>query len=147
MKIKLISSNSAEVLMDKRELDFCGVMAKGMTFRSYCSREMLQRIFDALEAFCGLNREGKFALVECHPYNNGGCRLEFLFSDEQSHRLYIFDSADDMLDAFNNLSYSEYFNTSHMNIQPVEGKFFVYILETAKISKHNLAILSEYRAQ
>lgn len=144
MKIKFITSHDAEVVMDCEELSAYGVTAANMSFCGYSGRRLMTLIFDALKDLCGLSREGKFTFVECHPYSNGDCRFEFKFIDESSPRLYIFDSADDMLDAMNNLDYKKYFNTSHMDIQHVENKFFMYIPQTEKMSEHNLAVLSEY---
>ena len=146
MKIKFISSGDAEVLISSDELSNLGVSAEHISFSGGSERRMMSLIFDALEDFCGLRRDGKFALVECHPYLNGGCRLEFHFADEPSTRLYIFDNADSLLDAINKLNCNEYFNTSQLDIQPVGNKFFVYIPQTCEISSHNLAVLSEYCA-
>ena len=146
MKIKFISRGDAEVLIDYEELLNLGVNAEKLSFDGGSERRMMSLIFDALEDFCGLRRDGKFALVECRPYLNGGCRLEFHFADEPSKRLYIFDTADSLLDAINKLNFNEYFNTSQLDIQPVGNKFFVYIPQTCKVSSHNLAVLSEYCA-
>lgn len=144
MKIKFITSHNAEVAMDYKELAAYGITAADMSFCGRSEQNLMDNIFDALEDFCGLSRNGKSIFVECHPYTNGGCRMNFQFIDEPSPRLYIFDSADNMLDAMNHLNYNNYFNTSQMDIQPVENKFFMYIPQTENISAHNLAILSEY---
>jgi hypothetical protein len=147
MKIKFITSHNAAVMMNREELAECGVNAADISFDASSERKLMTMIFEALEVFCGLSRDGKFTLVECRPYLNGGCRCAIQFIDEPSPRLYIFDSADDMLDAINNLNYNEYFSTSHMDIQQVENKFFMYIPQTQNLSAHNLAILSEYACE
>lgn len=146
MKIKFIASNDAEVIIKAEELATFGVSAESLSFFSGSERKLIALLFDALEDVCGLHRDGKFALVECHPYLSGNCRIEFRFIDEPSPRLYIFNSADDMLDAMNHLSYNDYFNTSCLDIKPVENKFFMYIPQTAAVSEHNFAVLSEYCA-
>ncbi len=146
MKIKFIAASDAEVLINSQEMCNLGVNVNNISFSGSNERIMMTLLFEALEEFCGLKRDGKFALVECHPYTGGGCRLEFHFVDAPSTRLYIFDNADSLLDAINKLSCNEYFNTSQLDIQPVGNKFFVYIPQTCKISSHNLAVLSEYCA-
>lgn len=150
MKIKLIGRGVAEVVLNQSELSACGVSAEHLSPQSSDGQRFLYGIFDTLEAFCDLRRGGHFTFVEYRPYLSGGCRLSVGFTDQPSGRLYAFDSADDLLDAINQLHYNEYCNTENMNIHQSGDKFFMffpYFPSNDENTRHNLAILSEYSSR
>lgn len=147
MKIKLIDSGVAEIVLSNAELSACGVSAESLSPDSLDGQRFLYEVFDALEALCGLRRDGHLTFVEYRPYLSGSCRLSVGFTDCPSGRLYAFDSADDLLDALNQLHYNEYCNTENMNIHQSGDKFFMFFPSFPShdaFSRHNLAILSEY---
>lgn len=150
MRIKLIERGVAEVVLSNSELSACGVNAGSLSPEFSQGQRLIYWIFDALEELCGLSRCGNFTFVECRPYINGGCRLSVGYTCQPSDRLYVFDCADDMLDAMNNMRCNEHFNIYDMNIHQSGDKFFMFfpqIRQSEQLSQHNLAILSEYSSR
>ncbi len=143
MKVKCLSSHSAEITLTESELEFMEISVGEISFCNTKMRRLFLLFFRLLESACGFVRDGKVILMECAPVEDGHA-FYFDFTDVQGDRVYIFEKADDMLDAMNHLNYNDYFNTSSMDIQPMGGKFLMHITQSCRLSRHNLAVLSEY---
>lgn len=147
MKIKLIASNPsgfAIVCIDRNELEAMGLQHQSLTMQNRATRLLLRTIFDVLHRFCGMKRSGNYVTVACRPLRQGGCRFYLEFTREPSGRLYEFAEADDLLDAIGQLQKRTECEMSEWQIDNSGGDYRIYIPAEKNISKHALAILSEY---
>ena len=149
MTIKRTAPRSAEITLQAEELEAWGIRSQPLSLKSSGGRRLLHDMLALLAQTCGLHRDGNYTLIRCRPLRQGGCRLSAEFTRLPSARLYRFDTADDLLDAFNAMNYIrhfDYFTTNVAVIHPFGDKFFMYIPHTLPLSQHEKVILSEYAA-
>ena len=149
MLIRRTAVHAAEITFSAEELAARRVLAEKLSLGTATGQKLLHEILSLLRHTCGLQRDGCLTLLRCRPLRGGGCRFSAEFTDRPCPRLFVSDSADDLLDALLQLrsgAVYAYCSTDSAAIQPLGDKFFVTIPQTVSATTREIAILREYAA-
>lgn len=146
MKVHWGALQLVDVTVNAQELAAYGVTAEELSLADGGGQRLLRDVFGCVEQLCGLRRDGRYTVVRCRPRRSGDCVLSVEFLDAPCPRGYIFDSADDLLDAINQLGGCEDFRLSDTEISRCGDQFSMFFFRTDGLSAQVLSLLSEYAA-
>lgn len=144
MKVHWGAPALVDVTVKARELAAYGVTAEELSLADGGGQRLLRDVFGCVEQLCGLRRDGRYTVVRCRPRRSGDCVLSVEFLEAPCPRGYIFDSADDLLDAINQLGGCEDFRLSETEIRRCGDQLSMLLSRTDGLSAHTLSLLSEY---
>ena len=147
MMIKTLPGNpchSVMVCLSENELLSAGLTAGEISLQNRNMKLLMRSIFRLLREAVGLCREGNYVAVACRPLKNGGCRFFIQFTCQPSGRVFVFENADDLLDAISQLNRHTQRCFTKMEITRSGDRYMTYIPAEWSLSEQERYLLDEY---